>query len=391
MNHERKFIANDVPGQGMRPCTSSTRVGFTQVLSLNTDKLFKHGGFSIRGKFILVLIISAALCILAFGLPNGGTSDETWITSLCGSQGIVGNWSWIHNEYVIANPDGSLLVYNIGSPSYLYDTGSWTLSDASKQIYTLTWTKGAIDNLTLSPDCNSLDGYNNANEHVIGTRNFKKAACDRLILDLNEGPGSVVIAKVVDACEHKPLKDVDLDIRIFHTWDEQLKKAINGQFVDIDPMQTDENGEAPIQVTGHLGQPTAKRGGIYRVDVYASKENYDTSDRSIHVTIGQGATSPVAILRASSWIVSETGPQGDYYGTWTRRPGTNTFDASWSGGSIRDVIDITSVEGNTITLHRRENNGDYIGTISPDGRSFSGTGSWYDTGEELYASIGGAL
>jgi hypothetical protein len=110
-------------------------------------------------------------------------------------------------------------------------------------------------------------------------------ACDRLILDLNEGANSVVIAKVVEACgEHKPLKDADLDIRIFHTWDEQLKKAINGEFVDLPRKTTHENGEATIQVTGNPGD-------IYRVDVYASKGGWDTSDRSIHVTIGGQQTA----------------------------------------------------------------------------------------------------
>jgi hypothetical protein len=58
----------------------------------------------------------------------------------------------------------------------------------------------------------------------------------------------------------------------------QLKKAINGKYVDITPMYT-VSGKAIIPVTGNPGD-------IYRVDVYASKEGWDTSDRSIHVTIG---------------------------------------------------------------------------------------------------------
>ena len=93
------------------------------------------------------------------------------------------------------------------------------------------------------------------------------------------------------------------------------------------------------------------------------------------------------IILASTWTVSESGPQGNYDGVWTRRPGTNTFDASWSGGSITDVIDITSVEGNKITLHRHGNNGDYTGTISPDGTTISGTASWYVPGEKWSVSI----
>lgn len=75
------------------------------------------------------------------------------------------------------------------------------------------------------------------------------------------------------------------------------------------------------------------------------------------------------------WNVKEYGPLGNYDGTWTRRTGTNTFDAKW--GSITDVIDITSIKGNTVTLHRRGNNGDYSGTISSDKTQIIGTASWY--------------
>lgn len=105
---------------------------------------------------------------------------------------------------------------------------------------------------------------------------------------------------------------------------------------------------------------------------------------------GKNQVSPI-ILTAGLWTVKELGPQGNYYGTWTRRPGTDTFDASWSGGSITDVIDITSVEGNTITLHRHGNNGDYTGTISPDGTGISGTASWYVPGETWTVTRNDAL
>jgi hypothetical protein len=63
---------------------------------------------------------------------------------------------------------------------------------------------------------------------VVG--NFAKSSggtpppkCDRLVLDLNEAPGSVVIAQAVDACEHVPLDNVTLDTRIFYTYDAQLR------------------------------------------------------------------------------------------------------------------------------------------------------------------------
>ncbi len=71
---------------------------------------------------------------------------------------------------------------------------------------------------------------------------------------------------------------------------------------------------------------------------------------------------------------------GDVYdGTWTRRAGTDVFDAVWNG-AIRDVIEIESVEGNQIVLYRHGNNGRYTGTLSADGSQVtSGTTDWYAT------------
>ena len=43
------------------------------------------------------------------------------------------------------------------------------------------------------------------------------------------------------------------------------------------------------------------------------------------------------IIDASIWTVRESGCQGKYTETWTRRPGTKTFDMSWGGS--KDVAD----------------------------------------------------
>ncbi|MEI6103426.1 MAG: hypothetical protein WCP70_05730 [Methanothrix sp.] len=103
---------------------------------------------------------------------------------------------------------------------------------------------------------------------------------------------------------------------------------------------------------------------------------------------GTSAKGDFDVIHASIWTVSETGPTGNCPGTWTRRPGTDTFDASWScEGGVTDVIDITSVEGNKIVLHRRGINGDYTGIISPDGTSISGTGSWFSPGTKWLVSV----
>jgi S-layer protein (TIGR01567 family) len=115
-------------------------------------------------------------------------------------------------------------------------------------------------------------------------KNTPAPSCDELICDLNDGLNSAVIAKVVDVCDHDPLLGADLDIRIFHEWDEKLKKSISGEYVDLPQMKTDGNGEATIPVTGNPGD-------IYRVEVHASNgEDWDTSDCSIYATIGSEAT-----------------------------------------------------------------------------------------------------
>jgi hypothetical protein len=85
-----------------------------------------------------------------------------------------------------------------------------------------------------------------------------------------------------------------------------------------------------------------------------------------------------------TFVMKEFPGAGNFEGTWTRRPGTNTFDASMTGGVVSgapprdDVIDIISVTGNTIVLYSRDINGYYTGTISPDGKSIIGKGDWYD-------------
>jgi hypothetical protein len=89
------------------------------------------------------------------------------------------------------------------------------------------------------------------------------------------------------------------------------------------------------------------------------------------------------------WLVTELGV---YQGTWTRRIGTNTFDAQWrvdNGQVVRDVIEIESVQNNKVVLYRRGNNGRYHGTLSADGTTVSGTASWYKAGWSWTAKLTG--
>ena len=110
-------------------------------------------------------------------------------------------------------------------------------------------------------------------------------------------------------------------------------------------------------------------------------------------TPGQPMGSPVVESLGSVWIVKEYGSMGNYDGVWTRRPGSGTFDASWSGdGSATDVIDFVSLKGDQITLYRQGNGGYYTGTVSSSGTRITGKGSWYTTGETWTVSIpGGSL
>lgn len=175
----------------------------------------------------------------------------------------------------------------------------------------------------------------------------------------------------------------------------------------------DTNGPviSGAQVTGQDGsensfQQTTDNNGYVTIDgtqgtwsFTASAPGYETNgwSQSITLTCTKHAflqktmtTTPRSfdVINSAIWTVSETGPMGNCPGTWIRRPGTNTFDASWScEGGVTDIIDITSIEGNKITLHRRGINGDYTGTISPDGKSISGTGSWFNAGQKWLVSV----
>lgn len=93
------------------------------------------------------------------------------------------------------------------------------------------------------------------------------------------------------------------------------------------------------------------------------------------------------------WDVHEEIPGGRYWtGTWTRRQGTNLFDATWtdslSGQRLTDVIELRGAEGHDIRLYRQGNGGTYSGTLSSDGSRIRGTASWYPPGAWWSARIG---
>jgi hypothetical protein len=109
-----------------------------------------------------------------------------------------------------------------------------------------------------------------------------------------------------------------------------------------------------------------------------------TTTKGTTGTLSAADLGTVWTVRESDVFVMKEFPgAGNFEGTWTRRPGTNTFDARMTGGVVSgatrdDVIDIVSVTGNTIVMYSHDINGQYTGTISPDGKSINGKGDWYE-------------
>jgi hypothetical protein len=92
------------------------------------------------------------------------------------------------------------------------------------------------------------------------------------------------------------------------------------------------------------------------------------------------------------WFVHEELPDGSFWeGVWRRRGMSNVFDAEWraggTGGVVRDVIELRTQNGSSVTLYRYGNNGTYFGQLSPSGRHIRGTASWYPAGAFWTARI----
>jgi hypothetical protein len=124
--------------------------------------------------------------------------------------------------------------------------------------------------------------------------------------------------------------------------------------------------------------------------------NEDLSISYIWVAGTPPPVSPSAASRFGSVLgntlnVREVAGGSVYIGTWTRRGGTDVFDAVWNG-SIRDVIEIESVNGSQIVFYRHGNKGRYSGTLSADGSQVSsGTASWYAAGWYWSATVAGQI
>ena len=101
-----------------------------------------------------------------------------------------------------------------------------------------------------------------------------------------------------------------------------------------------------------------------------------------------GRTSGDLLTLGSVWQVQEC---CGWSGTWTRRAGTNTFDARWrhtNGSQAQDVITLQSWNKSTneVVLVRPSINGTYRAVVNPSARTLTnGTASWYPAGEKWIA------
>ncbi len=90
------------------------------------------------------------------------------------------------------------------------------------------------------------------------------------------------------------------------------------------------------------------------------------------------------------WSVNEC---CGWTGTWTRRPGTNLFNAMWrhtNGTVVNDTITLAewNKANNQVLLVRHGVNGTYRATYNPSARSLSGgNASWYPAGASWNATL----
>jgi hypothetical protein len=170
-----------------------------------------------------------------------------------------------------------------------------------------------------------------------------------------------------------------------------------------------DNGDYIAQASAKLGQTASAKGeatipnggpGATMVILFKGHLAHlgaMSEDLRMNYVWVASAAPPVSTVPASrfgavlghSLNVREVAGGTVYNGTWTRREGTDVFDAVWNG-VVRDVIQIESLNGNQIVLYRQGNNGRYYGTLSANGsRITSGSTSWYSAGWNWSATVSG--
>jgi hypothetical protein len=138
--------------------------------------------------------------------------------------------------------------------------------------------------------------------------------------------------------------------------------------------------------------------------VFTSTYSYGQTDEKGRVILPPRVSNndekgPVNSLRSlealkslgNVWLVKEC---CGWTGTWTRRAGTNTFDAKWKHTNGTVVTDeITLIGWNTVTnevvLSRKSiNGGSYKAIYSAASKTLTnGTATWYPAGQSWSAAI----
>lgn len=114
-------------------------------------------------------------------------------------------------------------------------------------------------------------------------------------------------------------------------------------------------------------------------------------DEKGQVIINTAPASNAELLTlGSTWAVVEC---CGWTGTWTRRPGSNTFDGRWTGPNgmvATDTMTLLSWDKRTnrIVIARTNNNGRYWGIVNTANGTISNGGtSWYPAGASWSATM----
>jgi hypothetical protein len=170
-----------------------------------------------------------------------------------------------------------------------------------------------------------------------------------------------------------------------------------------------DSGENLVRTETRLGQTNSARGqatipnggpgASMVIHVQSYLAHLGAMNESLHIyyawvegkppAVSAPAASRFGAVLGQALNVREVAGEVVYDGTWTRRAGTDIFDAVWNG-TLRDVIEIESVNGKQIVFYRHGNQGRYFGTLSADGRQVvSGRASWYAAGWYWSAAVSG--
>ena len=112
--------------------------------------------------FLCIVFLSGLLISCSKDSSDKNAAHSTYRVSL--EDGVIGKWKWFNGINVYIRNNGTVSNSENG-------TGVWYVSDRNRNQVTIRWNEGGwIDELSLSPDGNNLDGRNQNGVHVFGIR-----------------------------------------------------------------------------------------------------------------------------------------------------------------------------------------------------------------------------